>query len=119
MAKIRVGQLAKELNLKVSDVMARLRELGAEVKSNLSTVEDELAARLRSAPEAKGSASAAVPEAAAKNTDKVTPRKQATAHGGPMPPTAPPKAVATPPRATSPIQTLRGPVVKTPVAAAK
>src|SRR3989442_12524883 len=49
MAKIRVGQLAKELNLKVAELLARLRELGAEVKSNLSTVDDEVAARLRSA----------------------------------------------------------------------
>src|SRR2546422_460279 len=49
MAKIRVGQLAKELNLKVGEVLARLRDLGAEVKSNLSTVDEEMAVRLRSA----------------------------------------------------------------------
>jgi len=49
MGKIRVGQLAKELNLKVAEVLVRLRELGAEVKSNLSTVDDETAARLSSA----------------------------------------------------------------------
>jgi len=47
MAKIRVGQLAKELNLKVPEVLARLRELGVEAKTNLSTVEDDVAARLR------------------------------------------------------------------------
>src|SRR6267143_5323991 len=47
MAKIRVGQLAKELNLQVGNVLARLRELGAEVKTNLSTVEEEVAGRLR------------------------------------------------------------------------
>src|SRR6185295_9049689 len=119
MAKIRVGQLAKELNLKVGDVLARLRELGAEVKSNLSTVEDELAARLRSAPEAKGPVSAVVPETAAQSTAKAAPRKQATGHGGQVPATAPPKTVATPPRATSQMPTLRGPVVKTPPATAK
>src|SRR6267142_1958127 len=54
MAKIRVGQLAKELNLKVADLLARLHELGAEAKSNLSTVDDEVAARLRSAAPSAG-----------------------------------------------------------------
>src|SRR5439155_1246240 len=54
MAKIRVGQLAKELNLKVADLLARLHELGAEAKSNLSTVDDEVAARLRSSAPSAG-----------------------------------------------------------------
>ena len=49
MAKIRVGDLAKELNLKSGEVLARLREMGAAVKTNLSTVEEDLARRLRSA----------------------------------------------------------------------
>src|SRR5882672_11533016 len=64
MAKIRVGQLAKELNLKVADLLARLRELGAEVKSNLSTVDDEVAARLRSAAPSTGKAQADRPSPA-------------------------------------------------------
>ena len=49
MAKIRVGQLAKELSIKVSEALTRLQELGVEVKTNLSTVDDESAARLRAA----------------------------------------------------------------------
>ena len=49
MAKIRVGQLAKELNLKVGDLLTRLHQMGVEAKSNLSTVDDEIAARVRSA----------------------------------------------------------------------
>jgi len=49
MAKIRVGDLAKELNLKSGEVLARLRVLGAAVKTNLSTVEEEVAQRLRAA----------------------------------------------------------------------
>ena len=62
MAKIRVGQLAKELNLKVPDVVARLREIGIESKTNLSTVDDEAADRLRaSAPRAAGGAAAHAP----------------------------------------------------------
>ena len=56
MAKIRVGQLAKELNLKVPEVLARLRDLGAEAKTNLSTVEDEVAGRLRASVPAEGTA---------------------------------------------------------------
>jgi translation initiation factor IF-2 len=47
MGKVRIGQLAKELNIKVTDAMARLKELGIEAKSNLSTVEDVVANRLR------------------------------------------------------------------------
>src|SRR5262249_37084324 len=47
MAKIRVGQLAKELDLKVGQLLEKLRELGVEAKSNLSTVEDDVASRLR------------------------------------------------------------------------
>src|SRR5437879_4255693 len=49
MAKIRVSDLAKELNLKSGEVLGRLRELGAAVKTNLSTVEEEVAGRLRAA----------------------------------------------------------------------
>src|SRR5258706_9807970 len=65
MAKIRVGQLAKEMNLKVPEVLARLREMGVEAKTNLSTVEDEVAGRLR------GSTA----PAAAKPADGATPKK--------------------------------------------
>src|SRR5436309_1387514 len=84
MAKIRVGQLAKELNLKVSEVLARLRELGAEVKSNLSTVEEELAGQMRSNLGARGPTPAAVPDAGGKSTAKATPHKPATGHGDPV-----------------------------------
>jgi translation initiation factor IF-2 len=49
MAKIRVGQLAKELGIKVTEALKRLQELGVEVKTNLSTVEESSAARLREA----------------------------------------------------------------------
>ncbi len=48
MAKIRVGQLAKELNIKVAEAIDLLSKIGVEVKTNLSTVDDEAAARLRS-----------------------------------------------------------------------
>ncbi len=73
MARIRVGVLAKQLNIKVSEAMTRLRRLGADVKTNLSTVDEETAARLRSEPAVeqegglpakKGSARATAPTGA-------------------------------------------------------
>src|SRR5438093_792308 len=74
MAKVRVGQLAKEMNLKVSDLLARLRELGAEVKSNLSTVDDEIAARVRSAVPSSEKHTPEIPKGA--------PARSVTAAGG-------------------------------------
>jgi len=47
MAKIRVGQVAKELGIKVADALALLKQLGVEAKSNLSTVDQEVVGRLR------------------------------------------------------------------------
>ena len=49
MAKVRVGEIAKELNLKASEALAKLRELGFRVKSNLSTIDEEAVTRLRGA----------------------------------------------------------------------
>src|SRR5882762_8443731 len=111
MTKIRVGQLAKELNLKVGEVLARLRELGAEVKSNLSTVEEDVATRLRSAVSpaeqrpaegSKGGQPASVPFAGGRSTAKAAPSKQPAAQQGA--PAGPPAAKAAPAgvRATSP-----------------
>src|SRR5258706_15518750 len=68
MGKVRIGQLAKELNLKAADLMARLKEMGVEAKSNLSSVEDDVAARVRSLV---GGAGAKAPEA-----DSTAPRKR-------------------------------------------
>src|SRR5256885_14072733 len=82
MPKIRVGQLAKELNLKVGDVLARLRQLGAEVKSNLSTVEDEVAARLRAAASSSEKQSADRPSPAPPTKQPAAP-KQGSRTGAP------------------------------------
>src|SRR5258706_15591099 len=67
MGKVRIGQLAKELNLRAAVLMARLKEMGGEAKSNLSSVEDDVAARVRSLV---GGAGAKAPEA-----DSTAPRK--------------------------------------------
>lgn len=47
MAKMRVHQLAKELGLSSKEAIEKLAEVGVEVKSHSSTVEDDVAARLR------------------------------------------------------------------------
>src|SRR3989442_2145080 len=105
MAKIRVGQLAKELNLKVGEVLARLRELGAEVKSNLSTVEDEVADHLRSAAPSSEKRPAEAPKGApptggaaagGRATLKAPLRRQQPATQGvtPAPAASPPKGTS-------------------------
>ena len=45
MAKVRVGEIAKELNLKASEALAKLKEMGITVKSNLSAIDDETVRR--------------------------------------------------------------------------
>src|SRR5262245_33277206 len=119
MAKIRVGQLAKELKLKGSEVLARLRELGAEVKSNLSTVEEELAGQMRASLGARGSTPAAVPEVGVKSTAKAAPHKTVTSHGGQSAAVPSPKGAPTLPRVTPQTQAARGAVAKPPAATAK
>ena len=82
MAKIRIGVLAKELNLKVGDAVARLRELGVTVKSNLSSIDEKDVARLRLAAKGgKGSAAASRTRAADAPARKpVAAKKTATPH---------------------------------------
>jgi translation initiation factor IF-2 len=96
MARIRVGQLAKELNIKVSEAVARLRQLGAEVKSNLSTVDEETAARLRSGAAPLPAAPAKPAKSAATRSSMpaggaVRPAAAGTAARKPAAQTAPPK----------------------------
>jgi translation initiation factor IF-2 len=93
MPKIRVGQLAKELNLKTGDVIELLRKLGADVKNNLSTVDDEVARRAR---ESAPSAGTAPP--AARKPKAGAPKPPATA----IPTVKTPAATAT--RAEGPVQ---------------
>ena len=49
MAKIRVYQLAKQLEVSNKDLLDTLRELGLEVKSHMSVVDDETAERITTA----------------------------------------------------------------------
>ena len=59
MAKPRLHEIAKELGLKSSDVVAAAIEMGMEVKSHQSSVSDEEADKLRAKFGAKNSAKAA------------------------------------------------------------
>ncbi|OAT85868.1 translation initiation factor IF-2 [Desulfotomaculum copahuensis] len=54
MAKKRVHELARELGLENKELMQRLGEMGIEVKSSLSTLEDSVVARLKQEPAAGG-----------------------------------------------------------------
>ena len=47
MGKIRVYELAKELDMESKDVIRRLGKMGAEVKNHMSTVEDKHVQMLR------------------------------------------------------------------------
>lgn len=49
MSKMRVHELAKELTIDSKDLVAKARELGMEVKSHMSTLEEEQVETLRSA----------------------------------------------------------------------
>ena len=47
MGKIRVYELAKELEMESKDVIRRLGKMGAEVKNHMSTVDDQHVQMLR------------------------------------------------------------------------
>ena len=83
MGKVRVGQIAKELNIKVTEAVKRLRELGIDAKSNLSTVEEVVANRLRTEFAAAKSAAAKAALPAAPKVPKIVTIKKP---GAPVPP---------------------------------
>jgi translation initiation factor IF-2 len=100
MAKVRVGQLAKELGLKVADVLSLLRKLGIEAKTNLSVVGEEDAAKARSG---LTQAAPAVAEPGLKATTKAPPpARPRTAVPPARPVTAARPAAETRPVATAP-----------------
>ncbi|HYV17796.1 MAG TPA: translation initiation factor IF-2 [Verrucomicrobiae bacterium] len=82
MGKVRVGQIAKELNIKVTEAISRLKELGIDAKSNLSTIEEVVANRLRSEFGAARSAAKTAQPAAPKVPKIVTIKRP----GAPVPP---------------------------------
>ncbi len=77
MAKIKVHELAKELDKQSKDILSFLQEKGVEAKAAQSSVEDDVAAMVRSAfGGAKETAKAEAPKA---ETTKETPKKEEVA----------------------------------------
>ncbi len=48
MAKVRIYELAKETGAPAEDIISMLGKIGIKVKSNLSSIDAEVAARLKS-----------------------------------------------------------------------
>jgi len=91
--RIRLYQLAKELGVENKDLVAKCQEMGIEVKSHSSTVDDPQAASLRAAYGRSATAVAPPPAPA--------PAAPAAAPPQPKPP-SPPAAPEAPPRPKAP-----------------
>ena len=72
MAKIRVHELAKELEKENKDIIAALQKIGVEIKSHMSNVEDEDAGKIRAMFAPKKAASKEAPAKAEKETPAQT-----------------------------------------------
>ncbi|HKY33423.1 MAG TPA: translation initiation factor IF-2 N-terminal domain-containing protein, partial [Candidatus Polarisedimenticolia bacterium] len=70
MAKIRIHELAKRVGLPTKEVVERLRAQGVEVRSNLSSVDEESDTRLKAAPAAAAPAPPSRRPAAKGSEDK-------------------------------------------------
>jgi len=99
MGKVRVGQIAKELNIKVTEAIVRLKELGIDAKSNLSTIEEVVATRLRSEFGAARSAAKMAQPAAPKIPKIVTIKRP----GAPVPPGVTLPVITRPPAPPAPV----------------
>jgi translation initiation factor IF-2 len=99
MGKVRVGQIAKELNIKVTEAISRLKELGIDAKSNLSTIEEVVANRLRSEFGAARTAAKAAQPAAPKIPKIVTIKRP----GAPVPPGVTLPVIPRPPAPPAPV----------------
>jgi len=99
MGKVRVGQIAKELNIKVTEAIVRLKELGIDAKSNLSTIEEVVANRLRSEFGAARSAAKMAQPAAPKIPKIVTIKRP----GAPVPPGVTLPVITRPPAPPAPV----------------
>jgi translation initiation factor IF-2 len=97
--KVRIFELAKELNMSSKDLMALFGRLGLEAKSQLSVVEPKVADLLRA--QLKGAAKPAPKPAPAAAPRAAEPAAPAPAAAAPRP-----AAVAAPPPVAEPIPTL-------------
>jgi translation initiation factor IF-2 len=101
MARPRIHEIAKELGLSSKDVLAHLEKIGEPAKSHSSTIDEDLAERVRSelgdgaAPAGGAETTQAAPKgAAAKPAPEAEPSPQPVPEAGPQP--APKKAAAQP-----------------------
>jgi translation initiation factor IF-2 len=105
MAKPRVHEVAKDLGLSSKEVLAHLKKIGQEVKSHASTIDEDLAARVKAelgngtaaAPKKttkKSAAGAGAPSRASERVEK--PSAPAEASSAPAPSSAPAEAAAAP-----------------------
>ena len=116
MAKVRVYELAKELNVESKAVMAKLQELGEFVRSASSTIEAPVVRKLReafpapaepSAP-AGSAAPAAAPAAPAKTAASTSRAAEKRAAAQPPAPPAPPTEPAAPAVTAKPVSPVQG-----------
>ena len=76
LGKIKIHEIAKELGLESKEVVAKAQELGMEVKSHMSTVDDEQANKIRenyNKKEKKATKQEESGKAKAKKEEKQTP----------------------------------------------
>jgi translation initiation factor IF-2 len=103
MAKIRINELARELEVKSHVVIDYLTEIGHEAKSHSSALDDDVANRVRNHFQgAGGSASEAAPEPPAA-PPSVAPAEPAVANPAPAEPVASRPSVAAGPAAAGPV----------------
>jgi len=76
--KIRVYELARELGISSKEALAKFKDLGIELSTNLSTVTEEQAQRLRDALKAKAEPPKKAPSTKKKPARKRTPAKRKT-----------------------------------------
>ena len=78
MAKIRIYELARTLNMTNQALLERLAEMGIEVKSHMSSLEEDMVEKVKQEIFAGGSAQAAVVEQKRVGSNVIRKRKQKT-----------------------------------------
>ncbi len=114
MSKVRVYEIAKQLDVPAKQIVERLQAMGVDVKSHSSSVDESVAAQLLAPAEAPPAAKAAPAPAAAKAVPKPKPKAKPQAATEPAPtpaPAAEPAAAEVPP-APAGIHVHRGITVK-------
>jgi len=111
MAKIRIHELAKRVGLPTKEVVDRLKAQGVEVRSNLSSVDEEVQKLLTGTPAAAAAASTGASAPAVAKASPRTAKKPA-----PKAPPAPPAAKVAAAPAATPTQKQDKPQVPAPAA---